>query len=214
MRQKLAIGLHVHVEKHLSKVSLLYNQITEDSASWAGARTIIITKSMLYSTTQRCVDKKNSYQICTADRGMFKQRRCVHVWNGYHRVGGHDLVQRSHRLVWLIMLRRGVDWLYWLSKINKKQDHCQIYTRSKQPDASRDLILALRELAVWLYQSYFIFHTFLGLEYMLNCLNIEFVSPSFCLESGMSIFQARNFTLGYVQVHPTMHHFRIPRHTQ
>ena len=33
-------------------------------------------------------------------------------------------------------------------KDKQKQDHCQIYTRTKQPDASRDLILALRELAV------------------------------------------------------------------
>ena len=33
-------------------------------------------------------------------------------------------------------------------KDKHKQDHCQIYTRTKQPDASRDLILALRELAV------------------------------------------------------------------
>ena len=33
-------------------------------------------------------------------------------------------------------------------KDKQKQDHCQIYTRTKKPYASRDLIFALRKLAV------------------------------------------------------------------
>ena len=163
MRQKLAIGLHVHCTCWKTFVkgqpSLQSNHRRLSNMSWSQNHHYYQIHALSFPAPLSAVLTRRIpiryvqlIGACLSSIGVFMCGMATTEWEVMILfsvvTGWYDL------LCW-----EGGRLLILALKYKSKEDHSQIYTRTKQPDACRDLILALCELTVELYTNHILFST-------------------------------------------------------